>query len=229
MTNERKICPNCGNICNNDDIFCNKCGTKLNLDKEHTCPNCGTQYKPDVDLFCKNCGQTLKTLELKCPNCGTKYESGDLFCGECGTELCNANNKNKVSGNYNTAHKSTKIIKCPYCGKKLNGDVMKCPHCGEWLKRKKPFGCYGILSTTIFLSVLVIAWIITGNLSIALAWGLGIVLGLWLYFIPAWVAETRNHPNAGAIFAVNLLLGSTGVGWIISLIWALCGGGENKY
>jgi hypothetical protein len=41
------------------------------------------------------------------------------------------------------------------------------------------------------------------------------------YFAPAIVANRRKRPNAGAIFAVNLLLGWTVLGWVLSLVWAL--------
>lgn len=54
-------------------------------------------------------------------------------------------------------------------------------------------------------------------------WELSLVLllGLAVYFAPAIVASWRNHPNATAIFALNLLLGATGVGWVAALVWAL--------
>ena len=45
------------------------------------------------------------------------------------------------------------------------------------------------------------------------------VVGLLLYFLPSILG--RQKPNAGAIFACNLLLGWTIYGWIVSLIWAL--------
>lgn len=230
MAAEEKKCPNCGNLCNLDDIFCNKCGTKLNIEGEDSaiCPDCGAPYTSNVDLFCKVCGKQLQKQEFKCPNCGAIPERSDIFCGECGAKLHSSGNKSEVLETPNIESEIVQTKKCPYCGESLNGDIMKCPHCGEWLKRKRPFGCYGILSTTIFIIVLIAAWIITEDLLIALIWGFGITLALWMYFVPAWVAEIRNHPNAGAIFAVNLLFGVTGGGWIISLIWALCGGGKDK-
>jgi len=42
-----------------------------------------------------------------------------------------------------------------------------------------------------------------------------------LYFVPTTVAVRRRHHNTSAIFALNLLLGWTFVGWVISLVWAL--------
>lgn len=44
-------------------------------------------------------------------------------------------------------------------------------------------------------------------------------LGGLVYFFPAIMA--RGKRNAGAIFALDLLLGWTFVGWVIALVWAL--------
>jgi hypothetical protein len=40
------------------------------------------------------------------------------------------------------------------------------------------------------------------------------------YFLPLLVAIVRHHRAKLAIFVTNLLLGITGVGWIVALIWA---------
>lgn len=42
-----------------------------------------------------------------------------------------------------------------------------------------------------------------------------------LYFAPWIVAFVRNHSQTNAIFAVNLLLGWTLVGWVWALAWSL--------
>ena len=41
------------------------------------------------------------------------------------------------------------------------------------------------------------------------------------YFVPSIIAFSRKHQNATAIFALNLLLGWTIIGWIACLVWAL--------
>jgi hypothetical protein len=54
------------------------------------------------------------------------------------------------------------------------------------------------------------------------SWMLGIFLllgGIAIYFFPATTAAGRRHRNAGAIFALNLLLGWTLIGWVVSLVW----------
>jgi hypothetical protein len=49
-----------------------------------------------------------------------------------------------------------------------------------------------------------------------------ILIGLCLYFLPTTLAGGKTpHPYVSAIFALNLLTGWTGIGWIAALVWAL--------
>lgn len=48
-----------------------------------------------------------------------------------------------------------------------------------------------------------------------------IAVGLGLYFLPTIIAMLRKKKNAGAIFALNLFLGWTFLGWLGALIWSL--------
>lgn len=48
-----------------------------------------------------------------------------------------------------------------------------------------------------------------------------IVAALNLYFVPSIFAFKGEHQNAVAIFALNLLLGWTFVGWVVAFVWAL--------
>jgi threonine/homoserine/homoserine lactone efflux protein len=41
-----------------------------------------------------------------------------------------------------------------------------------------------------------------------------------LYFLPVTIAINRNHHNAKAIGALNLLLGWTILGWFFAFVWA---------
>ena len=47
------------------------------------------------------------------------------------------------------------------------------------------------------------------------------LVGLILYFIPSLIALFRMRKNTGAIFALNLFLGWTFIGWVFALVWAL--------
>lgn len=42
-----------------------------------------------------------------------------------------------------------------------------------------------------------------------------------VYLVPAITATARRHNNGAAIFALNLLLGWTFIGWCIALVWSL--------
>ena len=43
---------------------------------------------------------------------------------------------------------------------------------------------------------------------------------LFLYFIPTVIAVRSRHPKRVAIFAVNLLLGVTILGYVGAILWA---------
>ena len=48
-----------------------------------------------------------------------------------------------------------------------------------------------------------------------------VILAIVFYLLPTFVAQSRRHNNAGAILALNLLLGWTFLGWVMALVWAL--------
>jgi hypothetical protein len=46
------------------------------------------------------------------------------------------------------------------------------------------------------------------------------IVAVILGFLPTIIALLRGHHNTFAIFLTNLLLGWTGIGWIIAFIWS---------
>jgi len=50
---------------------------------------------------------------------------------------------------------------------------------------------------------------------------IGFVFTLAILFLPTIIAVARHHRNALAIFLVNFLLGWTGIGWIVALVWSV--------
>lgn len=42
----------------------------------------------------------------------------------------------------------------------------------------------------------------------------------YIYFLPSVIAHKRNHHNRKAILVLNLFLGFTLIGWVVSLSWA---------
>ena len=205
-----KICPNCNNQCNIEAVFCNKCGTKLEI--EHKCPNCGTDYTEE-DVFCIKCGTKLqeqvpeKTKENQkyfCPVCGTEYMQGDTFCGECGTNLVTQeafaldnpqtiiNYNNVAQQEFHTIQKSHSAqssketnynspeIKCPYCGSIIERGVKKCPNCGEWLKGGVSHFGCGSIMMLITTIFAICCALGSESLNIPI---LGEVAGIWLVII----------------------------------------------
>lgn len=49
------------------------------------------------------------------------------------------------------------------------------------------------------------------------------IVGIIVYFLPAFIAFRRDHPNKVAITLLNFFLGATLIVWVICLIWALTG------
>lgn len=47
-----------------------------------------------------------------------------------------------------------------------------------------------------------------------------LILGI-LYFLPWVFAAARSRHNTGAIFALNLFLGWSVIGWVVAMVWAL--------
>jgi hypothetical protein len=48
-----------------------------------------------------------------------------------------------------------------------------------------------------------------------------LIVLVFLYFLPALLANGRKHPNFAPIFIVNLFFGWTLLGWVICLAWSL--------
>lgn len=46
-------------------------------------------------------------------------------------------------------------------------------------------------------------------------------VGLFFYFLPTVIANSKKKRNYNAILVLNLLLGWTFLGWVIALVWAL--------
>lgn len=49
---------------------------------------------------------------------------------------------------------------------------------------------------------------------------LGLLAGA-IYYIPAFIATSKKHPNEVAIVVLNAVAGWTFLGWVGSLVWAL--------
>lgn len=208
-------CKNCGYECNDDDKFCKNCGEKLDILK--LCNNCQKRCKPEAK-YCPYCGQEFEISKTDKQDITEIRKSQDSIQS---TE----SKPSRTTDNSNT-------VKCPYCYSDIPRYTKKCPKCGEWLKKDTNLGCYTALAITVFILSLIISIFIymtmlndvSEVLLASLITSITITLALWLYLLPAWIAEIRNHPSTTAIFVLNLFLGATGIGWVIAFIWALTGG-----
>jgi len=68
-----------------------------------------------------------------------------------------------------------------------------------------------------------LAWASNGDGAALVAVLLMLAIGVPLYFLPAIIGSKRQVNNSGWLFVVNLLFGLSGVGWIVCLLWAVCG------
>lgn len=57
-------------------------------------------------------------------------------------------------------------------------------------------------------------------------WGIAAILFI-PYFLPTIIALIRRSNNSGGIFLLNLFLGWTFIGWIVSLVWAVASRNSN--
>jgi hypothetical protein len=67
----------------------------------------------------------------------------------------------------------------------------------------------------------VVATTILSNPGSALSNVLLVCVLIVAYLVPTIVAAQRKHNKVGAIFALNLLLGWTLLGWVIALAWSV--------
>lgn len=139
---------------------------------------------------------------------------------------------------------STIRFSCPDCGrsfsvdKSLSGQSAKCPTCHAALRvpvealreasKDEAARWWIIVRPTVYLVVIAAAltciYVIankTKATEAALIQVGFVVFIAAVYFIPTVVARSRKHHNATAIFALNLFLGWTFLGWVASLVWAL--------
>jgi len=59
------------------------------------------------------------------------------------------------------------------------------------------------------------------NILIGLVMMAAGILCLLLYFLPAIISFKREHEYRWAIFAINLFVGWSFIGWVVALVWAV--------
>ena len=61
------------------------------------------------------------------------------------------------------------------------------------------------------------------NMGIAIA----VLLFICVYALPTIVAFQRQHEYRWIIFAINVALGGTGLGWLVAMVWAIYPGNKS--
>ena len=64
-----KKCGNCGNICEEDSVFCGCCGWSFKADDDSA-----SDAADGALLFCTECGAQLDADSIFCTNCGNRVE-----------------------------------------------------------------------------------------------------------------------------------------------------------
>ena len=142
-----KLCKNCGEINENDSLFCCNCGkSDFVFQEEVTCPHCGAT-NDKAFAHCTNCGKPLEKQSTQtataspvavnlrqemsdlydeanasemsaCPECGEMLPLTSIFCHKCGASIA------KI-----TMHKVVKRKVCPHCGQFNANDGIYCSYC----------------------------------------------------------------------------------------------------
>ncbi len=54
-------------------------------------------------------------------------------------------------------------------------------------------------------------------------WLLMAVLGLFVYFVPSIISAARHHEHFLWILLLNIVLGWSGIVWVVLIVWAILG------
>ncbi|HWH76829.1 MAG TPA: superinfection immunity protein [Candidatus Binatus sp.] len=63
----------------------------------------------------------------------------------------------------------------------------------------------------------------TGDGGLAFIALLLVAFGIFVYFLPAIIGAKRQVTASGFLFIINLLFGWSVIGWIVCVLWAVCG------
>lgn len=87
---EKVNCKNCGKAIDEDDLFCEFCGSKVEHERK-------TQKKENEEAVKKSSAK--ESNSVRCLTCGAKVSKNDKFCKECGT-IVGEKKKNSSSNKY---------------------------------------------------------------------------------------------------------------------------------
>ena len=127
-----KKCLGCGEINDNETMFCVNCGnSEFEEIASVTCPNCKAEVRAGAE-FCTECGSRLPGVTVEearrgqdaesetfdCPHCNNAIPVTSVYCPYCGQEV----------NNFTTNRKVKKYI-CPNCGQPNDVNARFCSYC----------------------------------------------------------------------------------------------------
>ncbi len=161
---EKRFCESCGNLLGKEDLFCEKCGAKVNLVEE---PSSYESKKKDK-RYCIGCGALLNEEDKFCQKCGTEaFEENEVIDVDSidnqddekitskdtkdKKDTKNDKDDNEKKGEENNNHKKKNKERdeyedkklCLVCGESLNDEDRFCQKCGteviDYYNEKSPY------------------------------------------------------------------------------------------
>ncbi len=136
-----KICPKCGEINDDEDVFCLSCGYHFQEMTEpetvisdepsgRICPVCGTMNDPD-DTFCLNCGARFEAEPADKPAEDTKNPAVENVSTEAEPLMQSINEEETAEDEIEEKTDAPEDCVCPVCNKSVPAAFSFCPYCGS--------------------------------------------------------------------------------------------------
>lgn len=125
----KRFCENCGNLLGEVDLFCEKCGSKVNLEEENSSYN----NKKSENKYCIGCGNLLDYEDKFCQKCGKEVLDDEEITSsnddkDNKEEKDNKKEEKKKKSKEIDEYKDKKV--CLSCGETLNDEDRFCKKCG---------------------------------------------------------------------------------------------------
>lgn len=124
----KRFCESCGNLLGEVDLFCEKCGAKVNIKEESSSYN----NKKEEKRYCIGCGNLLDHEDKFCQKCGQEVLDDEKidssFDDKKDIEEDNKKNDKKKKAKEIDEYEDKKV--CLSCGETLSDEDRFCKKCG---------------------------------------------------------------------------------------------------